>query len=100
LRTDSFVDENSNPLEADPGLGHRPDGCGRDRMVDRDAISGAYRLIRARPIRRAAKCRARSELRKRRSIIKRLALGIVACIGHERETLTLHAFGLNEGKQE
>src|SRR5438067_2208058 len=41
LQTDSFVDENSNPLEADPGLGHRPDGDGRDRMVDRDAISGA-----------------------------------------------------------
>ncbi len=58
LRTDSFVDENPNPLEADPGLGHRPDGGGRDRMVDRDAISGAHRLTRARPTRGAAKCRA------------------------------------------
>jgi len=33
------------------------------------------------------------------AIIKRLALGIVACIGDEGETPTLHAFGLNEGKQ-
>jgi DNA-binding beta-propeller fold protein YncE len=33
------------------------------------------------------------------AIIKRLALGIVACIGDDRETPTLHAFSLNEGKQ-
>ena len=30
------------------------------------------------------------------AIIKRLALGIVACIGDEGETPTLHAFALNE----
>jgi hypothetical protein len=99
LQTDSFVDENSNPLEADPGLGHRPDGGGRDRMVDRDAISGAHRLTRARPIRCAAKCRAPLSSANR-TIIKRLTLGIVACIDDGRETLTLHAFGLNKGKQE
>jgi hypothetical protein len=33
------------------------------------------------------------------AIIKRLALGIVACIGDDRETPTLHAFGLSDRKQ-
>jgi DNA-binding beta-propeller fold protein YncE len=33
------------------------------------------------------------------AIVKRLALGIVACIGDDRETPTLHAFGLNDRKQ-
>ena len=33
------------------------------------------------------------------AIIKRLALGIVACIRDDRETPTLQAFGLNEGKR-
>src|SRR5437899_2468540 len=33
------------------------------------------------------------------AIVKHLSLGIVACIGDDRETPTLHAFGLNEGKQ-
>src|SRR5438105_7016383 len=34
------------------------------------------------------------------AIIKRLALGIVACIGNDRENPTLHAFSLNDRKQE
>jgi DNA-binding beta-propeller fold protein YncE len=33
------------------------------------------------------------------AIIKHLSLGIVACIGDNRETPTLHAFSLNERKQ-
>jgi len=33
------------------------------------------------------------------AIIKRLSLGIVACIGDDRETPTLHAFSLSERKQ-
>jgi DNA-binding beta-propeller fold protein YncE len=33
------------------------------------------------------------------AIIKRLALGIVACIGDDRETPTLHAISLNDLKQ-
>jgi DNA-binding beta-propeller fold protein YncE len=32
------------------------------------------------------------------AIVKRLSLGIVACIGDEKETPTLHAFGLNDQK--
>src|SRR6266545_3138568 len=33
------------------------------------------------------------------AIIKHLSLGIVACIGDDRETPTLHAFGLNDRTQ-
>jgi DNA-binding beta-propeller fold protein YncE len=33
------------------------------------------------------------------AIVKRLSLGIVACIGDDRETPTLHAFGLNDRRQ-
>ena len=33
------------------------------------------------------------------AIVKHLSLGIVACIGDERETPTLHAFGLNDRRQ-
>ena len=34
------------------------------------------------------------------AIVKHLSLGIVACIGDDRQTPTLHAFGLNDGRQE
>ena len=33
------------------------------------------------------------------AIVKHLSLGIVACIGDDRQTPTLHAFGLNDGRQ-
>jgi DNA-binding beta-propeller fold protein YncE len=33
------------------------------------------------------------------AIVKHLSLGIVACIGDDRETPTLHAFGLNDRRQ-
>ena len=33
------------------------------------------------------------------AIVKRLALGIAACIGDDNETPSLHAFGLNDGKR-
>ena len=34
------------------------------------------------------------------AIVKHLSLGIVACIGDDRQTPTLHAFGLNDGRPE
>ena len=34
------------------------------------------------------------------AIVKHLSLGIVACIGDDQQTPTLHAFGLNDGRQE
>ena len=98
MQTDSFVDENSNPLEADPGLGHRPDGDGRDRMVDRDAISGAHRLTGRGRLEGRRSAVPRSELHKR---CDHQAPGTWDRRLHrdDVETPTLYAFGLNEGKQ-
>jgi len=81
LRTDSFVDENPNPLEADPGLGHRPDGGGRSHGGSRcDFWCSPIDPGAADSRRGEVPCPAQSSANDA-AIIKRLALGIVACIG-------------------